>query len=57
MNHQSKTLEGERVKKLYFPIAMQLCRLNWVFENQPMVTGILTQPSGRKKFAADEQGH
>ena len=57
MNRQSKTLEGERVKKLYFPIAMQLCRLNWVFENQPMVTGILTQPSGRKKFAADEKGH
>ena len=26
--------------------------LNWVFENKSMVTGILTQPSGRKQFAS-----
>ena len=24
---------------------------NWVFKNQPMVMGILTQPSSRKQFA------
>ena len=26
--------------------------LNWVFENQPMVTRILIQPSSRKQFAS-----
>ena len=26
--------------------------LNWVFENQPIVTGILTEPSSRKQFAS-----
>ena len=26
--------------------------LNWVFENQPIMSGILTQPSGRKLFAS-----
>ena len=30
--------------------------LNWVFENQPIVSGKLTQPSNRKKFVGDEKG-
>ena len=33
---------------------MTLCMptLNWVVENQPIVTGILTQPSSRKQFTS-----
>ena len=32
--------------------------LNWVFENHPMVTGILTQPSigAENNLLADEKG-
>ena len=32
---------------------------NWVFENHPMVTGILTQPSigAENNLLADEKGH
>ena len=30
--------------------------LNWVFENQPIVLGILTQPRSRKNLLADEKG-
>ena len=30
--------------------------LNFVFENQPIVSGILTQPSRRKQFASRRKG-
>ena len=30
--------------------------LNWVVENQPKVSGILTQPSSRKQFAGRRKG-
>ena len=53
--HKSKTLQGERVKYkiTVFPYRNDLVpTLNWVFENQPKETGILTQPSRRNQFAS-----
>ena len=49
--HKSKTLEGEGVKWSPHPNDLVLT-LNWVFENQPIVSGILIEPSNRKQFAS-----
>ena len=40
-----------------FPHPKDLVRtLNWVFENQQIVSGILTQPISRKQYAIKRKG-
>ena len=52
------TLEGGKGLIVVSPHLNDLVStLNWVFENQPMVSGILTQSSSRNNLLADEKGH